>query len=304
MAPTYELRCRHRKPLKVRMDLKSLIDHPSKLPTVPRVTQRVIASFGSEGVTVGEISQLIEADPVLSAKLLRLANSSYFQVSRSIETVEDAIRILGLAMVRNLVLADGMMCTYVNIPGIDLRQFWLYSLYTACTARWLAGHLNGNRDQVFTLGLMHGIGQLHMRSVAPAASVSLDRQAHVLSAERMRCETDALGFNFLNVSAALAGNWNLPPSLVDPLQYIADPLLATHFSLAAAMVHLSVWHARNTILDVPMEKASSHYPLAVGERLNISSSWVLPSTRALGNETIPRIPALYELTCGLEEMLK
>ena len=287
------------------MDFKSLIDHPSKLPTVPQVTQRVIASFGSEDVTVGEIAELIEADPVLSAKLLRLANSSYFQVSRSIDSVDDAIRILGLAMVRHLVLAGGLMGIYVNMPGIDMHQFWTHSLYTACTARWLAEHSAVNRDQVFTLGLMHGIGQLHMHTVAPAATVALDLQAHVLSAERARCETGALGFNYLDVSAALANLWNFPKSLVDPLQYIADPLAAPHFSAVAATVHLSAWHARNTLLEVSEQDIHKHYPHAVGNRLGISASWVLRDTNAgtTDGAALPPIPHLHELTHGLDEML-
>jgi HD-like signal output (HDOD) protein len=288
------------------MDLKSLIDHPSKLPTVPRVTQRVIASFGSEEVSVGEIAQLIEADPVLSAKLLRLANSSYFLVSRSIESVEDAIRILGLAMVRHLVLAGGLMGIYVNMPGIDMHQFWTHSLYTACTARWLAEHSAVvNRDQVFTLGLMHGLGQLHMHTVAPAATVALDLQAHVLSAERARCETDALGFNYLNVTAALANLWNFPKSLVDPLQYIADPLAAHHFSAVAATVHLSAWHARNTLLEVSEQDIHKHYPHAVGNRLGISAGWVLQDKNAETTDgaALPPIPPLHELTHGLDEIL-
>jgi HD-like signal output (HDOD) protein len=268
------------------------------------VTQRVIASFGSEDVSVGEIAELIEADPVLSAKLLRLANSSYFQVSRSIESVDDAIRILGLAMVRHMVLAGGLMGTYVNIPGIDLHQFWTYSLYTACTARWLAEHGELNRDLAFTLGLMHGIGQLQMRSAAPAATVALDQQAHVLSAERAHCETQALGFNYLNVSAALAGIWNFPPTLVEPLQHIADPLSAPHFSVAAATTHLSAWHARNTLLDLTPEDARWHYPAAVGARLGLSSSWVLPPEEPLPGRLLPRIPALHELAHGLDDMLK
>lgn len=285
------------------MDLKSLIDHPSKLPTAPRVMQRVVASFSSEDVTIGEIADLIQSDPVLSARLLRLANSSYFQVSRSVESVDDAIRILGMAMVRHLVLAGGMVGAYVNIPGIDLHQFWTHSLYTACTARWLAEHTGINRDQAFTLGLMHGIGQLQMHSVAPAATAALDLQAHVLGADRVRCETEALGFNYLNVSAALAGIWNFPASLVEPLQCVAAPLSAPQFLAAAATVHLSVWHARNAVLNAPAEEVRSLYPHAVGERLGISASWVLPDAAAEPG-ALPRIPALHELTRGLDEMLK
>jgi HD-like signal output (HDOD) protein len=285
------------------MELKSLIDHRSKLPTVPQVTQRVIASFGSEEVTVGEIGELIEADPVLSAKLLRLANSSYFQVSRSIESVEDAIRILGMAMVRHLVLADGMMGIYVNIAGVDLHQFWTHSLYTACTARWLAGHCAVNRDQVFTLGLMHGIGQLHLHSAAPAAAVALDQQMHVLSAERAQGETKAFGYNYLDVSAALARLWNFPQSLVEPLQAIANPLEAPHFSAVTATVHLSVWHARNALFGATDDDIRKHYPHAVGDRLGISSAWVLPDQDTAAKVAMPRIPALHELTHGLDDML-
>ncbi len=286
------------------MDLNSLINQPGKLPTVPRVTQRVIASFGSENVTLGEIAELIEADPVLSARLLRLSNSSYFQVSRSIETVDDAIRILGLAMVRHLVLAGGLMGSYGNIPGIDLHQFWTYSLYTACTARWLAEQGDVNRDLAFTLGLMHGIGQLHLHSVAPAATVALDQQAHVLSAERLRCETEALGFNHLDISAALAGLWNFPPSLVEPLQHLAAPLSASPFSAVAATVHLGAWHARNTVLQTSADDIRAHYPHAVGVRLGLSAAWALPDTLAQHRNAFPSIPALHELTHGMEEMLK
>lgn len=286
------------------MDLKSLINQPGKLPTVPRVTQRVIASFGSEHVTMGEIAELIEADPVLSARLLRLANSSYFQVSRSIETVDDAIRILGMAMVRQLVLAGGLMGSYANISGIDLHQFWTYSLYTACTARWLAEYGNADLDLSFTLGLMHGIGQLHLHSVAPAAAAALDQQAHVLSPERLRCETDSLGFSYLNVTAALAGVWNFPQSLAEPMQQIADPLSAATFSREAATVHLGSWHARNTILEAPAEEINTHYPHAVGAHLGINPGWVLPHSLTLNNADVPRIPALHELSHGLDEMLK
>lgn len=285
------------------MDLQSLIDHSSQLPTVPRVTQRVIASFGSEDVTVGEIAELIEADPVLSAKLLRLANSSYFQVARSIASVDDAIRILGLAMVRHLVLADGMVGSFVNIPGIALHPFWMHSLYSACSARWLAEHLSINRDLVFTLGLMHGIGQLQMHSAAPAAMVALDHQSHVLSAERAAFETATLGFSYLDVSAALARLWSFPLSLVAPLEHIAQPLNAPEFSVAAALVHLGAWHARNTVMGTPAEDIAGSYPHAVGRRLGLSAGWVLPHADASGLLALPSMPPLHELTHGLDEIL-
>ena len=89
------------------MDIQTLLDQPGKLPTVPKVTQKLIESFSDEDVSIDEIARQIAADPALTAKLLRLANSAYFHVSRTIGTVDDALRMLGFVMVRNLVLEIG-----------------------------------------------------------------------------------------------------------------------------------------------------------------------------------------------------
>lgn len=286
------------------MDLKSLLDHPGKLPTIPRVTQRLISSLDSDSVTAGEIAALIETDPVLSAKLLRLANSAYFHVARSIETVDDAIRILGLAMVRQLVLAGGLVGAFTATPGMDLRLFWTHSLHTACAARWLAGRCAVNRDLAFTLGLMHGIGQLHLHSAAPAVMVSLDQQVQVLAADRTLLETRVLGFHFLEVSAALATIWNFPASLVQPLALIANPLAAQEFSAPAALVHLAVWRARQELLPLGAAQAQATYPHALGQRLGLCSAWALPQH---DDPTLPtqqqRMPALHELSPGLDALL-
>ena len=90
------------------MDLESLIDEPSKLPTIPKVGQQLIASFSSDDVSVGEIGHQLAADPALSAELLKLANSAYFHVPHTIGTVDAALQMLGLVVVRNLVLGNSV----------------------------------------------------------------------------------------------------------------------------------------------------------------------------------------------------
>ena len=81
------------------MKLESLLDRPNKLPTIPKVTQQLMRSFGDENVTIEEIARHLSADPTMSAKLLRLANSAYFNLSRTIGTVDDALRMLGRCLV-------------------------------------------------------------------------------------------------------------------------------------------------------------------------------------------------------------
>lgn len=281
------------------MDLHSLLDQPNKLPTIPKVAQQVIASFAAEDVSVGTIAAQIAADPALTAKLLRLANSAYFRVSRTIGTVDDALRMLGFVMVRNLVLGNSMAVAFKNTPGLDLAQFWRYNLYTACTARWLTLAHDGDGDLAFTVGLMHGVGQLHVHSVAPSAVAPLDQQCTVLDARRAELERQVLGFHFGDVTAALAGLWHLPPPIIEALRAVPDPLQATPWSEAAAWVHLGAWRARCAVLALDDDTARASYPAEVARRLQLADGWA-PAHTVAGQQVIPE---LSELTQGLEEML-
>lgn len=286
------------------MDLKSLIDTPSKLPTIPKLGQQLMASFGSEQVSVTEISRQLAADPVLSVKLLKLANSAYFQVSHTIGTVEAALQMLGLVMVRNLVLGSTVAAAYKATPGLDLPQFWRYNLETACAARWLAQRAGFSADRVFTLALIHAIGQLQMHAIMPQTMAPLDQQMSVLHPGRPQLEVQALGFHYGDVSAELALAWNLPLPLVDTLRHIVDPLAGPEFLEAAALVHLGAWRARTEVLGWNDDAQVANYPFEVGERLGLQPNW----TAALAAQVPPDerllMPPLAELTKGLEALFE
>lgn len=287
------------------MDLKSLLDQPSKLPTIPKVTQQLIASFAREDVALGDIARLLATDPALSAKLLRLANSAYFHVSRTIATVDDAVRMLGLVMVRNLVLGNSMAAAFRHTPGLDLTQFWRYNLYTVCAARWLAGLGGVNTDLVFTIGLMHGIGQLQMHAAMPATMAPLDRQMSVLAGGRAALEQQALGFHHGDVAAELARLWHFPQPIVSALREVPHPLLAKEFSAPAAWVHMGAWCARAEVLAQSDEEALASYPRELGRRLGLAPTWVPAlAAQAPGLLSGPLMPPFTELTAGLEAMFE
>lgn len=120
------------------MNLEALFQQQTALPSIPKVVQEVIESFNNESVSIEEIAKKLAADQVLSAKILRLANSSYYHVSRTIGTVDDAVLMLGFMTVRTLVVSTGMAGSFKKLPGVDLKLFWRYSLDTAIVAKWLA----------------------------------------------------------------------------------------------------------------------------------------------------------------------
>jgi len=285
------------------MDIKSLVDQPSKLPTIPKVSQKLIQSFSSEDVSVNEISDQLSADPALSAKLLRLANSAYFHVSRTIGTVDDALRMLGFVMVRNLVLGNGMVAAFRNTPGLDLKQFWRYNLHTACASRWLASQSGINGDMVFTLGLMHAIGQLQMHAVAPAEMLPLDKKLNILDDGRAALEVQTFGFHFGNVSAELAKIWNFPQPLIDALRDIPAPMDSKDFQEAAGWVHLGAWRARVEVLGLTDEQLIASYPAELAKRLGLEPGWMAVLPGSTSGTSTHLMPSLKELTEGLDAML-
>ena len=273
------------------MDIKSLLDQPNKLPTIPKVMEQLIKSFSDEDASFTEIANQLSADPVLSAKLLRLANSAYFHLSRTIGTVDDALRMLGFVMVRNLVLGNGVAAAFRNTKGLDLHQFWHYNLFAASASRWLAGKAEINSDLVFTVGLMHGIGQLHLHAAAPDAVAPLDKRLHVLDGERAALENSTWGFHNGTVAAELAQVWHFPEPISQALRWVVEPLSAPEFPAAAACVHLGAWRARNEVRGVTAEAMLASYPALVAERLGLRRTLVLED-----------MPPRAELTDGLQAM--
>jgi HD-like signal output (HDOD) protein len=286
------------------MELQSLVDQPNKLPTVPKVVQKLIDSFNADDISANEIAQLIASDAALSAKLLRLANSAYFHVSRTVGSVDDALRMLGFVMVRNLVLGNGMVAAFRNTKGMDLPQFWRYNLYTACSARWLAQHGGDNGDMVFTLGMMHGIGQLQLHVVAAAAVAPLDQRMHVLDAGRAALEQEQLGFHYAQVSAELAKIWNFPETLVEALRAVPEPLGSKALDRFAGWVHLGAWRARAEVLELDEQAMLDSYPTALAKRLQLNPAWVPVLVAHAPDRAAQAMPPLKELTSGLEDMLE
>lgn len=287
------------------MSIEALFAVPANLPTVPKVVQQLIQSFSRDDVSVDEIVSTLAADPVLSAKTLRLANSAYFHASRSISTVDDALRMLGFVMVRNLVVGCGMTGAFKAVPGVDLPQFWRYSLNTACTARWLAQAGSHNADLAFTVGLMHGLGQLMMHVAAPAAMKPLDRTCHPLATERAALEQAELGYHFGEVSAEMARRWKFPAEVADPLALAALPQTGQAFEPLAALIHIAAWRARVQALHLDPEAALPSWPARAAAALDLPLAW-LPDQATLGGDhpaLMPPMPPLEELSRGLDSML-
>ena len=274
------------------MNFDALFLQQHALPTIPKVVQEVIDSFNNDRVSVEEIAKKLAADQVLSAKILRLANSSYYHVSRSIGTVDDAVLMLGFMTVRTLVVSTGLTNGFKNVPGFDLKKFWRYSMHTAVVAKWLAKHKKTNSDLAFTVGMMHAIGQLVMHAAMPEEMMEVDKIAGPLDARRFDVETNSFGYSFADVGAELAVRWKFPIEFAMAIRSFPHPLTDEKFDSIAAVIHLAAWRARGFEHNLTAEELDATFPTEVAAKLGISSGLMLTD-----------MPPLSELTEGLESLI-
>lgn len=275
------------------MKLEALFQNPHALPTAPKVVEELINSFNNAAVSTEEIAKKVSTDPVLSAKLLRLANSAYYHVSRSIGTVEDAVLMLGFVTVRTLVISSGLVSGFKAVPGLDLKQFWRYSLHTAVSAKWIAKKTGENTDLAFTIGMMHAIGQLVLHSAMPEQAMQLDKIAPPLDARRLDAEMASLGYCFADVGAELARRWKFPEAFSDAIGAFPNPFIATPPNRMAAVVHLAAWCARVDEAKLTPDEINGCYPTEVAEELGLEP-----------NALVDDMPSLSDLSAGLEELVK
>ena len=269
------------------MTLEALLQNPNALPTAPKVVDELISSFENADVMVEEIARKLSLDPVLSAKLLRLANSAYYHVSRRIGNVEDAVRMLGFVTVRTLVISSGLVGGFKTVPGMDLKRFWRYSLHTAVAAKWMAKKVGVNTDLAFTIGMMHGIGQLVMHAGLPAEAQELDKTVGAYESGRMAAETAAFGYHYSEVGAELAVRWKFPDIFPETIRDFPAPA-----SRMAAVLHLATWRAQAEEQKLDAAQLAATLPGAVAEGLGLTVA-----------ELLEEMPGLTELSAGLEELI-
>jgi HD-like signal output (HDOD) protein len=274
------------------MDLEALFRQPQALPTISKVVQELIQSFNDEEVAVGQITRRISADQVLSARLLRLANSAYYHVSRTVATVDDAVVMLGFINVRTLVIGAGLTGGFKALPGMDLKQFWRHSLHTAVAAKHLSRGLDLNAELGFTVGLMHAIGQLVMHAGMPQDMLKLDKTVNAMDPRRVALERQSFGYSYVEVGAELSRRWKFPEEFSTAIAASAEPLAWQPFTPLGAVVHIAAWRSRAEENHLNAEEIEVGWPAAVGAQLGLGA-----------NALLQDLPPWAELCAGMEELI-
>jgi putative nucleotidyltransferase with HDIG domain len=188
-----------------------IIGHDT-VPSAPAIMFEILHILDDENAGLKDLFGAIERDPGLTAKVLRTANSSFFGQARTVDTVERAVTVLGVAMVRSLAISVAVFDTVGGgLPAAAVDQIWHHSLATATTARLLATRTRmGDRDDAFTAGLLHDSGRMLLMRRFPALGAGAATEPGIENVERLE-----IGVDHGVVGGWLFEAWNLPPAIVE-----------------------------------------------------------------------------------------
>jgi HD-like signal output (HDOD) protein len=257
------------------MQLEDLLNYPRALPAMPRTVTDLLGEMSQEDPSPRRIGDLISRDPALTTRVLRLSNSAFFRVSRKIGSADEAVALLGLTHVRSLVMAAALGSGFKNVPGIDLKQFWRYSLRVADISRSLAGLLRQNEGNAFTAGLIHAIGILIMHIAMPERVAPLNMQTPALDLHRAAAEKAAFGYCYAEVGAGMIEKWQFPPEMVSALGNQIEPFEGEAYDPQAGVLNLASWRSRAEELQLDSSGLATTFPDMVGLTLGLDLDSVL-----------------------------
>jgi HD-like signal output (HDOD) protein len=221
---------------------EALVNKSLELVSPPNTYLQLNELIQDSNSSVDDFSAVINTDPALATRLLKIVNSPFYGFPSQINTISRAITIIGTRELTHLVLATSVLNSFKGIPEslINMNEFWRNCFACAITSKMLAEEC-GQRatERYFIAGLLHNIGSLVLYKSVPELAGEAIRSAEFGHEVLFKAEQRLLGFDHTEVGQALVKAWRLPHSLEEVARYHHSPSDAEDFPLDVAIVHIA-----------------------------------------------------------------
>ncbi|VAW94850.1 hypothetical protein MNBD_GAMMA21-2553 [hydrothermal vent metagenome] len=232
-----------------------LIGNNLKLLSLPAVVEKINRLLEDPNSTTADIAHYISQDPVLTARLLKLVNSPFYNFPSEIDTISMAVTILGTRQLRDLVFVTTVISQFTPHDDVnfDLEAFWCHSITAGIAARVIAlNQKNLNSERLFICGLLHDIGKMIMALLLPQEVITLNKANLNKEINIYDAESQIFGYTHGEWATALLESWHFPASISEPIHYHHNPEESPEFKTDSAVIHIANVIANN--IQAPISK--------------------------------------------------
>jgi len=228
-------------------ELQNRVKTIANLPTLPHIASRLMRIVNAPATSANTVAALVAQDVSLSAKVLRLANSAFYGIPKSVNTLNGAVVILGFKIIETMVLSLTVFDMFSNGGGkpalFDRRAFWKHSLRCGIISRLLAFRRRKifalDPEEAFCAGLLHDIGKIVMEQYLNTDFHKALHHARMYGISGFEAEKVVLGYTHCDVASWLTGAWSLPDEILQPLICHHEPEEAGDCADAVMVCHIA-----------------------------------------------------------------
>ena len=216
--------------------VKKRIQLLKNLPTLPGMIDQISRAVESKRFSAADIGKLISRDQVLTAKVLKLANSAFYGFSRGVGSITHALVLLGFDVVKGLILTSSVFDLMKNRG----EELWRHSMAAASAAGVIGQELGlADVEELGLAALLHDLGKVVIRVHMPDDSQSIQELVEVEGMTVRQAEETVLGFSHTHVGLWLAESWKLPQEMTEPIRWHHQPAASRNAPVYTAVVHLA-----------------------------------------------------------------
>ncbi len=209
--------------------LYDYIEREIQLPTPPAIALKILNNIQNDKSGMEELTGIISADPALTAKMLRVANSSFYALKNKVSSIERAVSVLGTNLIKNIalsfVIASDLRESNTS-SAFDYDYFWRRAVTTAVTADLISQYLGKRDEDIFVIALLHDIGVLTAYQHHRDSYARLIHFARESDSKLAELEQQEFGFDHQQIALTLIRKWNLPDHFAGPIAYHHHPASA------------------------------------------------------------------------------
>ena len=206
-------------------DIQQLIREKLNFPSPPAIAVQILNTIKKDEAALTDLVQIISADPALTVKMLKVANSGIYSCGGTISNIQRAVSILGTNSIKNIALSFVIASELSDSEstGFNFNYFWRSSITTAVAAELFATSIQYKDDDIFVTAMLQNIGMLVIAMTKGEEYDKLIAESKLSKASLLRLEKDKFGFNHQQVGYALLEEWRFPSSITEPILYHHNP---------------------------------------------------------------------------------